>query len=85
MSGGPQNDYLMMGGHWPVDSPKSETKKWKLSDTNYERFSDLLKAGEAEGHVTIGKVKDTLQLVSSKYLVACTPSPFLCGTNSHQL
>ena len=56
-----------MGGHWPVGVARSETKKWKLADTNYPRFSDLLKAGEAAGHLTLAKVKDTLQVASSKY------------------
>ena len=61
-----QNDFLMKGGHWPVGVPAAETKKWKLTDTNYERFSDLLKAGEAGGHLALGKVKDTLQIQATK-------------------
>lgn len=58
------NDRLMAGSLGGAAKGKG---RWKLTDTNYDRFSDLVRAAEERGHLTLEKHKDTLQVASSKH------------------
>ena len=54
-------------------------RNFRISKTNYPRFSDLAKAAEEAGHISLGRNKETLQIDSSKYYDEDAPAPVRSG------
>ncbi len=57
------------------DKIKQIDRDFDITQTNFQRFSDLAKIAEESGHITLGRKKETLHIESSKYYDENAPPP----------
>jgi hypothetical protein len=55
------------------DKIKQIDRNFDIKKTNFPRFSDLAKKVEEEGHMTLGRKKETLHVEECKYYDASAP------------
>ena len=55
------------------DKIKQIDNKFDIKQTNFPRFSDLAKKVEEDGHMTLGRKKETLHVEECKYFDASAP------------